>query len=49
MAPGSPNFILLLVILIYAFPPIFIKIEPKLAKLALGVVCGVVGRVVGVV
>ena len=49
MAPGTPNFILLLVILIYSSPTIFIKIGPKLAKLALGVVFGVVGRVVGVV
>ena len=49
MAPGAPNSILLLVILNYTSPPIFIKIGPKLAKLALGVVFGVVGRVVGVV
>ena len=46
---GKPNFSLLLVILIYSSPPVFIKIGPKLAKLALGVVFGVVGRVVGVV
>ena len=26
MAPGTPNFILLLVILIYTSPPIFIKV-----------------------
>ena len=38
MAPGTPNFILLLVILIYTSPPIFIKIRPKLPKLAIGVV-----------
>ena len=49
MTPGTPNFILLLVILIYTSSPIFIKIGPKLAKLVLGVVFGVVGRVVGVV
>ena len=49
MAPGTPNFILLLVILIYTSPPIFIKIGPKLPKFAIGVVFGVVGRVVGVV
>ena len=49
VAPRTPNFILLLVILIYTSPLIFIKIGPKLAKLALGVVFGVVGRVVGVV
>ena len=49
MAPGTPNFILLLFIQINTYPPIFIKIGPKLAKLALGVVFGVVGRVVGVV
>ena len=49
MGPGTPNFILLLVIVIYTSPPIFTKIGPKLAKLALGVVLGVVGRVVGVV
>ena len=53
MAPGTPNFILVLVILFYTSPPIFIRIGPKLAKLALGVVFGVVfgvvGRVVGVV
>ena len=34
-------------ILIYTSPPIFIKIGPKLAKLALGMVFGVVFRVVG--
>ena len=49
MAPGSPNFISLLVILIYTFPPIFIKIGPKLPKFAIGGVFGVVSRVVGVV
>ena len=49
VAPRTPNFILLLVILICTSPPIFIKIGPKLAKLALEVVFGVVGRVVGVV
>ena len=49
MTPGTPNFILLLVILIYTSPPIFIKIGPKLPKLAIGGVFGVVGRVVGVV
>ena len=49
MAPGTPNFIFLLVILIYTCPLIFIQIVPKLAKFALGVVFGVVGRVVGVV
>ena len=49
MAPGTPNFILLLVILFYTSPPIFIKIGPKLAKFAIGVVFGVVGRGVGVV
>ena len=42
MAPGTPNSILVLVILIYTYPPIFIKIGPKL-------VFGVVGKVVGVV
>ena len=31
------------------FPPIFIKIGPKLPKFAIGGVIGVVGRVVGVV
>ena len=53
MAPGTPNFILLLVILIYTSPPNFIKIGPKLTKFAIRVVFkvvfGVVGRVVGVV
>ena len=49
MTPGTPNFILLLVILIYTSPPIFIKIGPKLPKFAIGVVFGVVGRGVGVV
>ena len=49
MAAGTPNFILLLVILIYTSPPIFIKIGPKLPKFAIGGVFGVVGRVVGVV
>ena len=49
MAPSAPNFNLLLVILIYTSPPIFIKIGPKLPKSAIGVVFGVVGRVVGVV
>ena len=49
MAPGTPNYILLLVIQIYTSPPIFFSIGPKLAKLALGVVFGVVGRVFGVV
>ena len=43
MTPGTPNFILLLVILIYTSPPIFIKFGPKLPKFALGVVFGVVG------
>ena len=38
MAPGTTNFILFLVILIYTSPPIFIKIGPKLTKLAIGVV-----------
>jgi hypothetical protein len=46
MTPGTPNFILLLVILIYTSPPIFIKIGPKFA---IRVVFGVIGRVVGVV
>ena len=48
MALGTPNSILVLVILIYTFPPIFIKIGPKLPKLAIGVVvevCMVVGVV----
>ena len=49
MAPGTPNFILLLVILIYTSPPNFIKIGPKLPKFAIGGVFGVVGRVVRVV
>ena len=49
MALGTPNFILLLVILIYASPPNFSQIGPKLPKLAIGVVFGWVGRVVGVV
>ena len=40
VAPRTPNFILLLVILIYTSPPIFIKIGPKLPKLAIGVVVG---------
>ena len=49
MAPGLPNFILVLVILPYTSPPIFIKIGTKLPKFAIGGVFGVVGRVVGVV
>ena len=49
MTPGTQNFILLLVILIYTSPSIFIKIGQKLPKFAIGVVFGVVGRVVGVV
>ena len=49
VAPCTPNFILLLVILIYTFPPNFIKIGPLLTKFAIGVVFGVVGRGVGVV
>ena len=49
VAPRTPNFILLLVILIYTFPPNFIEIGPKLPKFAIGGVFGVVGRVVGVV
>ena len=49
MAPGTPNFIVPLIFLIHTSPPIFIEIGLKLAKLALGVVFGVVGRVVGVV
>ena len=49
MAPGTPNSISVLVILIYTSPPIFIKIGPKLPKFAIGGVFGVVGRVVGVV
>ena len=48
MAPGTPNFILLLIIqiytytytYIYTYPPIFIKIGPKLPKLTIGVVVG---------
>ena len=40
VVPGTPNFILLLVILIYTSPPIFIKIGPKLPKLVIGVVVG---------
>ena len=42
MAPGIPNFILLLVILIYASPPNYNEIGPKLTKFAIGVVFGVV-------
>ena len=53
MTPGTPNFISLLVILIYTSPPIFIQIGLKLSKVAIrvvfGVVFGVVGRAVGVV
>ena len=49
MALGTPNSSLVLVILVYTSPPIFIKIGPKLSKLAIGVVVGWVGRVVGVV
>ena len=49
MAPGTPNFILLLVILVYTSPPIFIEIGPKFAEFAIGMVFGVVGRGVGVV
>ena len=50
MAPGTPNFILLLVILIYTSPPIFMEIGPKFPKFAIGVVFGwFLGRVVGVV
>ena len=49
MAPGTPNLILLLVILIYTSSPIFIQIGPKLTKVAIGAVFGEVGRVVGVV
>ena len=49
MAPGEPNSILLLVILIYTSPPNFIEIGPKLTKFAIGVVFGVVGRGVAVV
>ena len=40
VVPGTPNFILLLVILIYTSPPIFIKIGPKFPKLANRVVFG---------
>ena len=36
MAPGTPNFISLLVILIYTSPPISIKIGPKLTMFAIG-------------
>ena len=49
MAPGTSNSTLLLVILLYTTQLIFIKIGPKLPKFAIGVVLGVVGRVVGVV
>ena len=49
VAPCTPNYILLFVILIYTSPAIFIKIEPKLTKFAFGVVFRVVGRGVGVV
>ena len=49
VVPGTPNFILLLVILIYTSPPNFIEIGPKLIKFAIGGVFGVVDRVVGVV
>ena len=49
MVPGTPNFFLPLVILIYTSPPNFIEIGPKLTKFAIGVVFRVVGRVVGVV
>ena len=49
MAPGTQNFILLLVILLYTSSPIFIKFGPKLTKFAFGLVFGVVGRGVGVV
>ena len=38
MAPGTPNFILLSLTLLYTSPPIFSQIGPKLPKLALGVV-----------
>ena len=38
VAPRTPNFILLLVILIYTSPPNFIEIGPKLTKFAIGVV-----------
>ena len=40
MTPGTPNFILHLVILIYISPPIFIKMGPKLPKLAIGGLSG---------
>ena len=49
VAPRTPNFILLSVILIYTSPPNFIEIRQKLTKFAIGVVFGAVGRVVGVV
>ena len=49
MALGTPNFILLLIILIYTSPPNLSKNGPKLTKFAIGVVFGVVGRGVGVV
>ena len=49
MALGTPNSILVLVILIYTSPPNFIEIEPKLTKFAIGVVFGIVGWVVGVI
>ena len=35
MALGTPNSILVLVILIYSSPPIFIEIGPKLPKFAI--------------
>ena len=38
VVPGTPNFILLFVILIYTSPPNFIKIGPKLPKFDIGVV-----------
>ena len=47
MAPGTPNFFFLLVILIYTPPPNFIKIGPKMTKFALGVIFGVIFGVVG--
>ena len=47
--PRHTKYILLLVILIYTSPPILIKIKPKLPKLAIGVLFGKVGRVVGMV
>ena len=40
MALGTPNFILLLVILIYTSPSIFFEIRPKLPKFAIEVVFG---------